>query len=46
MTKFQVEGRELIIREVKPHGNGAIVYVPKSWIGRKVGIICDIKNGE
>ena len=46
MTIFQLEGKELVIREVKPHGNGAVVYIPKTWIGEKVGIIRGIKNGD
>jgi len=44
MPVFKVRGKELIIREVKPHGNGAVVYVPKSWIGEKVGCIRGIKE--
>ena len=49
MPVFKVKGKELIIREVKPHGSGAVTYVPKAWIGEKVGVIRDIveeNNGE
>jgi len=43
MTKFEVEGKELIIKIIKKHGNGAMVYIPKSWIGEKVAIIRGVK---
>ncbi len=29
---------ESITKEAKAHGNGALVLVPKRWIGRKVQI--------
>jgi len=44
MPTFTVRGKELIIREVKPHGNGAIIYVPKSWIGEKVGVVRGVEE--
>jgi len=28
--------RAAVVKEVKPHGTGAIVYVPKSWVGKEV----------
>jgi len=46
MPIFRMKGKELIIREVKKFGNGAIVYVPKDWLGEKVGIIRGIKEEE
>jgi putative transposon-encoded protein len=33
---------EVIIREVKPHGNGAYIYVPKRWLGFVVR--CEVKR--
>ncbi len=36
---MRVRGREVIEKEVKPYGHGAVVYVPKTWIGKKVLIV-------
>jgi len=44
MPIFKIKGKELIVREVKLHGNGAVVYVPKEWFGEKVGIIRGIED--
>lgn len=41
MSTFTVEGEECLRKVVAPHGNGAIVYVPKTWIGRKVVVILE-----
>ena len=30
---------EVIIKTVKPHGNGANVLVPKAWIGKQVKVV-------
>jgi len=46
MPVFRIKGKELIIRKVKKFGNGAIVYVPKDWLGEKVGIVRAIKEEE
>ncbi len=37
--KLAIEAEEIIDREVRKHGTGAAIYVPKSWIGRKVKVI-------
>lgn len=37
--KFEVEGEELMEKEVKSHGSGGIVYAKKEWVGRKVALI-------
>lgn len=41
MTKdtYEIEGYEVKENNVKPHGNGARVIVPKDWIGEKTKII-------
>lgn len=39
MVKFEVEGEELLVKEVGKHGGGAVVYVPKKWIGDNVAVI-------
>jgi len=44
MTTFTVDGKELLIKEAKKHGSGGMIYVPKAWIGQKVGIIRGIKE--
>ena len=44
MTKFEIEGKELLIKNVIKHGNGAMVYIPKSWIGSTVAVIRDVKE--
>ena len=37
--EIKIEGEEMIEKEVKPSGNGAIVFVPKRWLGSKVKVI-------
>lgn len=44
MAKFEIEGKEMLIKTVKAHGGGANVYIPKSWTGSTVAIIRDIKE--
>ena len=44
MAKFEIEGKEMLIRDVKVHGGGAMVYIPKSWTGSSVAIIRDVKE--
>jgi len=41
MAEFRVKGKEMISKTVAKHGNGAIVYVPKKWIGKKVAVILE-----
>ena len=38
-SSHTIFGSELIVRRVGKSGNGAIVYVPKGWIGENVSII-------
>ncbi len=38
-SEFKVVGFEMIDREVKQSGNTGRVYLPKSWIGKRVKII-------
>ena len=44
MTKFEIEGKEMLIKIVKAHGGGAMVYIPKSWAGSTVAVIRDVKE--
>ena len=37
--EIKIDGEEVIEKEVKPSGNGAIVFVPKRWLGSKVKVI-------
>jgi putative transposon-encoded protein len=39
MAEFKVNGKEMIEKNAVAIGNGAVVYVPKSWIGKKLAII-------
>ncbi len=38
-SEFKVIGYEMLEREVKQSGNTGRVYLPKSWIGKKIKII-------
>jgi len=39
MDKHEIEGDEVIEREVKATGNGAHVYLPKEWLDSTVKIV-------
>jgi len=39
MRKFEVEGEELIEKEVKYGGGAGRIYVPKRWVGKRVVVI-------
>jgi len=43
MAEFVIHGREVISKTVKKHGSGAIVYVPKQWVGEKVSVIREME---
>ena len=34
-----MEGYEAVEKTAKPSGNGAQIYVPKNWAGKKVKVI-------
>jgi putative transposon-encoded protein len=34
----EIKGEEIIDGEVSASGNGAVVYVPKKWLGSKVKV--------
>ncbi len=38
-SKFGVWGEEMLEKQVKKSGNSGRVYLPPSWIGKKVKII-------
>lgn len=40
-VNFEIKGEELIRKKVGKHGTGAVVYVPKQWIGKQVAIILE-----
>lgn len=44
MAKFNVIGKEMRIRPVKPHGTGAIIYVPRDWLNEKVAVINGVES--
>jgi putative transposon-encoded protein len=37
--KFEIEGKEIVKKVAKPHGDSAHVYLPKSWVGQKVAAV-------
>ena len=39
MDKFEIEGDEVIERDVKATGNGAHAYLPKEWLDHTVKIV-------
>lgn len=39
MLEFKLRGKELVIKEVKARGTGAVVYIPRAWVGLKVAVI-------
>jgi putative transposon-encoded protein len=43
MSEFKLRGTEILRREVKAIGGGAMVYLPKKWIGKKVAVVADIE---
>jgi putative transposon-encoded protein len=43
MTKFEVIGKEMILKDVVSMGGGAAIYVPKKWIGKKAAVIIDVE---
>lgn len=43
MTRIEIEGKELLVKKAVKHGGGAMVYVPKAWIGEYVGLVRGVK---
>lgn len=41
MVKFEINGKEMQVKIVCKHGNGAMAYAPKAWIGKKVIMILE-----
>jgi len=39
MDRYEVEGHEVLETEAKRSGNGAHVYVPKTWVGATVKVV-------
>lgn len=39
MDRHEIEGYEVLDRDVRPVGNGAHVLVPKRWIGADVKVV-------
>ena len=39
VSEMKVKGYECIRKNVMPTGSGAHVYVPRSWIGKKVIVV-------
>ena len=37
--RFEIFGKEMLVREVKISGNSGRAYMPKAWIGKRVKII-------
>ena len=44
MVEFRLKGKEMLVKTPSKHGTGAVVYVPKGWMGEKVAIIRGVKD--
>lgn len=38
-VKFQVPGWEMLAKEVKQSGNSGRIYLPPTWVGKRVKIV-------
>jgi putative transposon-encoded protein len=38
-VKFEVHGREVLSKTVKQSGNSGRIYLPPTWVGKRVKII-------
>ncbi len=38
-VKFEVHGAEVLEKQVKQSGNSGRIYLPPTWVGKKVKII-------
>lgn len=38
-TQIQMEGYEMVEKVAKLSGNGAQIYVPKHWAGKKLKVV-------
>lgn len=38
-VKFQVEGVEMLVKDVRQSGNSGRIYLPPTWVGKRVKII-------
>lgn len=38
-VKFEVEGEEMLQKEVKQSGNSGRIYLPPTWVGKRVKIV-------
>jgi len=45
MKDFTFKGIEVLDRTVKSHTNTGYLYLPKSWIGKKVAVVL-LENKE
>lgn len=38
-VKFEVHGMEMLAKQVKQSGNSGRIYLPPTWVGKKVKIV-------
>jgi putative transposon-encoded protein len=38
-VKIEMEGYEMLDKTAKESGNGAQVYVPKNWAGKRIKVV-------
>jgi putative transposon-encoded protein len=38
-VKFEVHGIELLTKQVRPSGNSGRIYLPPTWVGKRVKIV-------
>jgi len=44
MAEFIIHGKEIVSKIATKHGSGAVVYVPRQWVGEKVSVIREIEH--
>jgi len=41
VAEFKVKGKQMITKKVCKQGTGAVVYVPRIWLGKYVAVILE-----
>lgn len=41
MVEFKIKGKQMLMKKPSKHGTGAVIYVPKDWIGKPVAVILE-----
>lgn len=46
MAEIRINGQQVIQKVVKAHGNSAIIYLPREWLGRRVSVVLEPEGGN